>query len=257
MQEPEKKNVLLNIKNLKKHYQVGKQVIEALDGVSFDIYEGEIIGLLGVNGAGKTTLSSILVTLHPPTSGHILFKGESIYKDVNRYRSFVGFCPQKPNITYDLTVGQILYFAGKYYNISENEIKSRMHQLVETYNMQKYRTLKPYVLSGGYLRRLLIARSLMHSPRLLILDEPTVGLDPNIRRKIWQDIKDLKKMGVTVILTTHYIDEAEMLSDRICLLDKGKIRLIDTPENLKSFYQKKRLEDVFVQLVEEEAIQNG
>ncbi|MFC1842509.1 ABC transporter ATP-binding protein [Candidatus Dependentiae bacterium] len=246
-------HVLLKVQNLKKFYQVKDQRIKALDGVSFDIHKGEIIGLLGVNGAGKTTLSSILVTLHPPTSGDVLINGESIYKDVNAYRKLVGFCPQNPNIIKDLTVEQNLYFAGLYYGFSAKEVKQRMDNLIARYGLGKYRKMRPDVLSGGYMRRLLIARSLMNNPKLLILDEPTVGLDPNIRRKIWDNIRDLKKMGVTVILTTHYIDEAEILSDRIIVLDAGKIKLIDTPKNLMKDYQKSRLEDVFVQLIEEEA----
>jgi len=246
------KNILLNIEHIKKYYDTEDQVIKALDDVSFDIYENEIIGLLGVNGAGKTTLSSILVTLHPPTSGNVLYKNESIYTDINTYRYQIGFCPQKPNINYDLTIEQTLYFAGRYYGLSEKETQNRLLELVQKYDMLRYLKLKPSVLSGGYLRRLLIARSLMHKPKILILDEPTVGLDPHIRRKIWDNIKELKKMGVTVILTTHYLDEAEMLSDRIVLLDKGKIKLIDTPANLKSYYQKSKLEDVFLQLTQEE-----
>jgi len=247
------KNILLRLENLKKYYQVGCQTIKALDDVSFDIKKGEIIGLLGVNGAGKTTLSSIIASLHLPTSGTVCINGESIYKDVTKYRKLVGFCPQRPNLIKDLTVEQNLYFAGMFYGFSHCDVKKRMEELIERYDLGKYRAMDPRVLSGGYMRRLLIARSLMSSPRLLILDEPTVGLDPNIRRRIWENIRDLKNIGVTVILTTHYLDEAEVLSDRIVVLHKGKVRLIDTPESLMQEYQKSRLEDVFVQLIEQEA----
>lgn len=111
---------------------------------------------------------------------------------------------------------------------------------------------KPEVLSGGYKQRVVIARSLMHNPKLVILDEPTVGLDPHIRHQLWESIRELKNEGVTVILTTHYLDEAEILSDRICILDKGIIKLIDTPENLKSIHQQSKLEDVFIKLMHEE-----
>jgi len=246
-------NILLKITHLKKYYQVGKQIIKALDDVSFDIHKGEIIGLLGVNGAGKTTLSSILATLHPPTEGDVHINGQSIYKDIYEYRKIIGFCPQKPNITKDLTVEQNLYFAGQYYGMEKSATKERMNELITRYNLQMYRKMEPDVLSGGYTRRLLLARSLMHKPKLLILDEPTVGLDPNIRRKIWDDIRGLKKLGVSVVLTTHYLDEAEILSDRIIVLDKGRITLIDTPEKLMKDFKKSRLEDVFVQLIEEEA----
>lgn len=246
------KKILLKILNLKKYYFDKKQTIKALDDVTLDIYEGEVLGLLGVNGAGKTTLSSLLTTLHPPTDGNVIFHGQSIYKDINSYRRFIGYCPQKPNLINDLTVEQNLLFDGRYFGLSEDEIQSRMKELVKKYELSKYLKSKPDVLSGGYNHRVLLARSLMHNPKILILDEPTVGLDPHIRRQLWENIRNLKKEGVTIILTTHYLDEAEILADRICILDKGKIKLIDTPENLKNVFQKSRLEDVFIKLTHEE-----
>lgn len=245
---------LIKINNLKKHYHNENQIIKALDGVSIDIYKGEILGLLGVNGAGKTTMSSLIATLHPPTEGDILFQEQTIYNDINRYRRHVGFCPQKPNLINDLTIKQNLIFAGRYFGIPEKEIALRLEEIVEKYQLKKYLNSKPGILSGGYKQRVLIARALMHKPKLIILDEPTVGLDPHIRRNLWESIRKLKEDNITVILTTHYLDEAEILSDRICILDKGKIRLIDTPENLKSSYQKSRLEDVFIQLMHEETV---
>ncbi len=243
---------LIEIEDLKKVYKSSKQVINALDGVSLHIYEGEILGLLGVNGAGKTTLSSILATLHPPTSGDVLFDDRSIYEDINGYRRFIGFCPQRPNLILELTVHQNLLFAGRYFEMSEDQVQKRIDYFAQKYGLQKYLAMKPAELSGGYRQRVMIARSLMHNPKLLILDEPTVGLDPHIRHQLWEEISVLKKEGVTIILTTHYIDEAEILSDRICILDKGKVKLVDTPENLKNAYQKSRLEDVFLKLMHEE-----
>ena len=245
-------NILIKIIDLKKYYVEKHKTTKALNGISIDIYKGEIIGLLGANGAGKTTLSAILATLHPSTDGQILFNDKSIYKDINNYRRKIGYCPQKPNLFNDLTVKQNLYFAGKFFDLPEEEINKKINDFAKKYELQDYLDSKPDVLSGGYKQRVLIARSLMHNPRLLILDEPTVGLDPHIRRQLWETIRDLKKEGVTVILTTHYLDEAEILSDRICILDKGKIKLIDTPANLNSVYQKSRLEDVFLQLMHEE-----
>lgn len=245
-------NILIKIIDLKKYYVEKHKATKALDGISLDIYKGEIIGLLGANGAGKTTLSSILATLHPATDGQILFNGNSIYKDINNYRRKIGYCPQKPNLFNDLTIKQNLYFAGKFFDLSEEEINKKINYFSIKYQLEDYLNSKPDVLSGGYKQRVLIARSLMHNPKLLILDEPTVGLDPHIRHQLWETIRELKKEGVTVILTTHYLDEAEILSDRICILDKGKIKLIDTPTNLNSIYQKSRLEDVFLQLMHEE-----
>jgi ABC-2 type transport system ATP-binding protein len=128
----------------------------------------------------------------------------------------------------------------------------RREELIAQFQLQEYRTEKPDILSGGYLHRVLIARALMHRPKLLILDEPTVGLDPHIRRNLWETIRALKKYGVSILLTTHYLDEADFLSDRICILDKGEIKLIDTAQHLKEAHKKSTLEDVFIQLMGEE-----
>ncbi len=243
---------LIQLQHLSKQYHDGKRVINALNDVSLDIYDAEIVGLLGANGAGKTTLSSIVATLHPPTSGKVLYQGQSIYEDINDYRYAIGFCPQKTNLNRDLTIEQILYFAGSYYCMPEKCIKERREELISQFQLQEYRAAKPDILSGGYLHRVLIARALMHRPKLLILDEPTVGLDPHIRRNLWEIIRELKTYGVSILLTTHYLDEADFLSDRICILDKGHVKLIDTPQNLKSSYNKSTLEDVFIKLMEEE-----
>lgn len=238
-------SVLLRIRNLKKHYPTK----EALKGISLDIHQGEIFGLLGVNGAGKTTLSSIIATLHPPTKGDIEFQGESIYKDITGYRFQLGFCPQHPNLNADLTLEQNLVFAGRFYGMTDEQIKDRIALLAKRFALDEYLPQKASVLSGGYKQRFMIVRSLIHSPKLVLLDEPTVGLDPHIRRQLWAMIKELKDLNVTVILTTHYLDEAEQLSDRVCILDNGTIRLIDTPDNLMADFKQKNLEDVFVQLM--------
>jgi ABC-2 type transport system ATP-binding protein len=242
-------NVLLKIKNIKKRY--GNK--EALKGVSLDIYKGEILGLLGVNGAGKTTLSSIIATLHPPTEGDVEFEGTSIYDDVATYRFSIGFCPQKPNLNSMLTLEENLRLSGSYYQMTDEQIDVRLAQLVQQFGLKEYLHQKAQVLSGGYKQRFMIARALMHNPQLVILDEPTVGLDPHIRRQLWSQIKELKDLGVTVILTTHYLDEAEQLSDRVCVLDGGLIKLIDTPDKLKADFKMNNLEDVFIALMSADA----
>lgn len=245
-------NVLVRILNITKTYYSEKITINALKGVTVDLYKGEIFGLLGVNGAGKTTLSSIIATLHPPTSGSILMNDRYIYDDVLAYRKILGFCPQKPNFEKSLTVAENLIFAGRYYLMPEAVINERVAELLEQFELTKYASSSPDILSGGYKQRLLIARALMHKPLLVILDEPTVGLDPHIRRQLWDIILALKKEGVTVILTTHYLDEAEYLSDRVCILDKGIIQAIDTPAILKNKFAQKSLEDVFLNLMKEQ-----
>jgi ABC-2 type transport system ATP-binding protein len=237
--------VLVKIKNIKKRYGAK----EALKGVSLDIYKGEIFGLLGVNGAGKTTLSSIIATLHPATEGDIEFEGTSIYADLASYRFNLGFCPQRPNLNLMLTLEQNLRLSGSYYQLTEAQISDRFNRLVDQFELKPYLHQKAFVLSGGYKQRFMIARALMHNPKLVILDEPTVGLDPHIRRQLWDKIKELKNDGVTVILTTHYLDEAEQLADRVCVLDGGMVKLIDTPEKLKSDFKMNNLEDVFIALM--------
>ncbi len=244
-------NILLRIAAITKQYNDGHIIIDALKGVDLDMKKGEILTLLGVNGAGKTTLSSIIATLHPATSGDIAKNGVSIYKDVVGYRKTIGFCPQKPNIDMMLSLEENLFFAGLYFGLSKEVIKQRSEELLERFGLTKYRYSQASILSGGYKQRFLLARTLMHKPDLVILDEPTVGLDPHVRRDIWEIIKDLKKDGITVLLTTHYLDEAEKLSDRVCVLDKGVIRIIDTPENLLAAHGQTNLEDVFVKLIEE------
>lgn len=238
--------ILLSIKSVTKSY--GDK--QALKGVSLDIYKGEIFGLLGVNGAGKTTLSSIIATLHPATSGDITFEGRSIYKDLADYRAQLGFCPQRPNLNPILTLEQNLRLSGRYYQLSQAQIEERFNRLVDQFELRPYLHQQASVLSGGYKQRFMIARALMHNPKLVILDEPTVGLDPHIRRQLWSKIKELKSQGVTIILTTHYLDEAEQLADRVCVLDQGNVKLIETPEKLKADFQMGNLEDVFIALMQ-------
>ena len=247
---------LLTIKKVSKVYPLSSGSHTALNNVSLDIHAGEILSLLGVNGAGKTTLSSIIATLHPATSGDIEYKGTSIYHDIPTFRRKIGYCPQKPNLHPLLTLKQNLLFAGRFYGIPEHELQDRIHKLSEQFELTKYLNDKAEVLSGGYKQRFMIARSLLHKPEIVILDEPTVGLDPNIRRQLWDVIRDLKKAGITVIITTHYLDEAEKLSDRVCILDQGQIKLIDTPEKLMADFKQKNLEDMFIELLKAGESQN-
>lgn len=241
---------LLSIQKVSKVYPIPGGSRTALNEVSLDIHAGEVLSLLGVNGAGKTTLSSIVATLHPPTAGDIVYRGQSIYTDIPAFRRKIGYCPQKPNLNPMLTLEENLIFAGRYYGLTEAEIATRVAELVAQFGLSKYLKEKASVLSGGYKQRFMIARSMIHKPEVIILDEPTVGLDPHIRRQLWDVIRDLKKEGITTLLTTHYLDEAEKLSDRVCILDKGQILLIDTPDKLKDDFKQQNLEDVFIKLLD-------
>jgi ABC-type multidrug transport system ATPase subunit len=242
---------LIKALSVKKDYQAGSHIKKALKGVSLDICEGEIVGLLGVNGAGKTTLSTILAGLHPCSSGDIQYRDRSIYEDIVSYRKIVGFCPQKPNLDLGLTLEENLIFAGRYHRMKKDDIVAQIDALMDQFQLREYAKMKASVLSGGYKQRFLIARTLMHRPKLIILDEPTVGLDPYIRHQLWDQIAVLKKNGSSILLTTHYLDEAEYLSDRVCIIDAGSVKTIDTPQNLMKIHEKNRLEDVFLKLTQE------
>ncbi|KIX85525.1 ABC transporter ATP-binding protein [Vermiphilus pyriformis] len=246
---------ILDIQNVTKIYNDKHKIVRALDGVSLSIQPGEIFGLLGANGAGKTTLSSILATLHPVTSGDVLYNGISIYKDLLRYRRALGFCPQHQNLDPFLTVQENLIFAGKYFLLPKNLIQERVSRLLQELELERYANFNVNELSGGTRQRVLIGRALVHEPAVVILDEPTVGLDPDIRRKLWNHILRLKEQGITVILTTHYLDEAEVLSDRICVLRKGKIHTLESVKTLRERHNMARLEDIFLSLMQEDGLE--
>lgn len=244
---------VIEVRDLSKTYldRKGREVKRALHGATFTLYKGEVFSLLGVNGAGKTTLSSILATMHPPTFGDILWRGESIYNQLLDYRKIVGLCPQEPNIDFRLNLEENLLFAGLCYGLNKQDMLERKNSLMAKFDLGGYSQTTIDQLSGGYRQRFLIARTLMHMPKIVILDEPTVGLDPQVRREIWEMIKALKSEDVSVILTTHYLDEAELLSDRVCLIHHGVIRAIDTPDNFKKQHKKNTLEEVFLKFVDD------
>jgi ABC-2 type transport system ATP-binding protein len=240
-------NILLSLRDIVKRY--GSR--DVLQGISFNIEQGEIVSLLGPNGAGKTTLSAIIAALKAPTAGDVIWQGISIYKDVPAFRYKIGYCQQKCNLNDELSLYDNLAYAGLAFGMTEAAVKHRIDELSQKLSLGKYLEARSYALSGGFKQRFMIARSLMHSPNLLILDEPTVALDPHVRRQLWEYIKLLKEDGVSVLLTTHYLDEAEYLSDRVVVLDAGKITHIDTPRGLMAAFKKDKLEDVFIHLMQE------
>ena len=246
------KETLLQLKDIRKtYYKKRKPVKLALRGITFDIHKGEIFGLLGVNGAGKTTLSGILSGLHPPTSGELLWRNKSIYTQLMKYKTIVGLCPQKPNVDLNLTLEETFIFAARCYGKTEAQAIKRKDELLELFSLKDYAKSTAKHLSGGYKQRFLIARTLAHNPQFVILDEPTVGLDAHIRKQLWSIISTLKDEGVTILLTTHYLEEAEALADRVCFIDHGEMKVLDTPKKLNEYYKKANLEDVFIHLMEE------
>lgn len=238
----------LEVRNVSKLFGTHK----ALNDVSLLLYPGEVVALLGVNGAGKTTLSSLIAGIHPPTSGDILYQERSIYSDIVAYRQYVGYCPQKFHTMRMLTVYEQLWYSGQAFGLEGVALDERIAYVVERCHLQEVTQRMPEELSGGYRQRCSIARSLLHNPHIIILDEPTVALDPHIRRQLWDLVLSLKADGRIVLLTTHYIDEAEQLADKVCLMEKGTIKLVATPQEILTSSGHERLEEAFLALIVQE-----
>jgi len=218
------------VDNLRKNY--GN--IEALRGVSFRVKTGEIFAFLGPNGAGKTTTIHILTTLLKPTAGSAIVAGHDVVKEAREVRKKIGIVFQEPAYDRDLTAYENLYLHGKIYGLKGSELHKRIIEMLNFVELEKFKDKPLKTFSGGMIRRLEIARGLMHFPEILFLDEPTIGLDPQTRVKIWDYIREIKKEhNITIFLTTHYMDEAELLADRISIIDHGKIIAEGTPESLK------------------------
>lgn len=216
----------LHIQNLVKSY--GET--EAVSGVSFSVEPGEIFGLLGPNGAGKTSIISCLVTLQAPTSGQILIYGQDPHQNPIEAKQKVGFVPQEVINHGYFDVIEILEFHSGYYGRRNN--KEKINYLLNRLGLWEHRNKKVKALSGGMKRRLLIAKALVHDPQLLLLDEPTAGVDIELRKSLWEFVGELKKNGMSILLTTHYLEEAEQLCDRVGILQKGKLRTVGRTRDL-------------------------
>jgi ABC-2 type transport system ATP-binding protein len=208
--------------------------VEAVKGINLEIEEGELFGLLGPNGAGKTTTISMLCTIVRPTSGSASIYGHDVRKESDIVRGLIGIVFQDPSLDDNLTGKENLDFHGRLYKVPRGEIAGRISDVLELVELSDKADTIVKKYSGGMKRRLEIARGLLHHPKVLFLDEPTLGLDPQTRRHIWEYIGRLnKEQHITMVLTTHYMDEADQLCDRIAIVDHGKIVAMDTPDNLK------------------------
>ena len=208
--------------------------LKAVDKLDITVESGEIFGLLGPNGAGKTTTISMLCTILKPTSGTATVNGYDIVKEANKVRKSIGIVFQEPSIDDRLTGRENLYMHANLYGVPASEQKERINRILNLVELDDRADDLLRTYSGGMRRRLELGRGLIHYPKVLFLDEPTVGLDPQTRDHIWKYIRDLKEaQDITVVLTTHYMDEADRLSDRIAIMDHGKIVILDTPPNLK------------------------
>ena len=227
---------MIEIHNLVKQFPHrdanGKNVYKtAVDRLSLEIPAGEIFGLLGPNGAGKTTTIRMLTMQLLPTSGELHYMGKSVRGHEQEMKQLIGVVPQHVNFDLDLTVGENLELHARLHHMGSRERATRVRELLEYVELSSVVNENVRRLSGGMKRRLLIARALIHRPLILFLDEPTVALDPQVRRRIWELIRHMAKDGATVVLTTHYIEEAENLCDRVAILHCGKLVGLDTPGN--------------------------
>lgn len=221
---------MIRIENLKKRFKG----VEALKGISLSVGEGELFAYLGPNGSGKTTTIRILTGLAYPTSGDAYVHGYHVVRETLEAKRQCGLVPQTLNLDHELTVEENLDLHGRLFHMPARERSARIEELLDYVGIKERRKSPVKQLSGGLKRRVMIARALMHRPKVLFMDEPTVGLDPAIRRRIWLLVKKIQQSGSTIFLTTHYIEEAEFLAERVAFLDQGQIIALDSPQRLMS-----------------------
>jgi ABC-2 type transport system ATP-binding protein len=236
----------LDIDDLVKRYPTGT---EALRSVSLEIEAGEFFGLLGPNGAGKSTLIHCATGLAQVTGGAIRVFGHDAIDDYEQARLAVGLAAQELNLDWFLTVAETLDYHAGYFGMPRRERKERAADLLDAFSLTDKRDERTRTLSGGMKRRLVLARALMHRPRLLILDEPTAGVDVELRLELWQYVQRINGEGTTILLTTHYLEEAEQLCDRIAFINEGQIVATGTTDELAGEYGVASLEDAYLGLV--------
>ncbi|MFA7286330.1 MAG: ABC transporter ATP-binding protein [Patescibacteria group bacterium] len=243
----------LVVTNLQKSYNG----VPAVNDVSFSIAEGEFFGFLGPNGAGKTTTIGCIAGLVTPDSGSITVFSQDVVTNYRAARALVGLSPQEFNVDIFRYPLETLISNGGYFGITEGAAKLRAETLLKRFDLWEQR-MKPFQsLSGGMKRRVLLARALMHKPKLLILDEPTAGVDVEMRHWLWQELKDIQAQGTTILLTTHYLEEAERLCERVAIIDHGKIVLMEKTAELLAKEGHKKLEEIYLDLTRTEAKENG
>jgi lipooligosaccharide transport system ATP-binding protein len=208
---------------------------EAVAGLDFHVARGEAFGLLGPNGAGKSTTMRMVACRAPLSGGTLTVEGLDVRRDARRIRSLIGVVPQENNLDPDLSVRRNLLAYARYFRLPAERAVERTNELLDFIGMSARDTARVEELSGGMKRRLMIARALLHEPRLLVLDEPTTGLDPQVRQEIWQRLEELRReTGLTILISTHYMDEAERLCDRLLIIDRGRIVAAGSPRDLVS-----------------------
>ncbi|WP_378187681.1 ABC transporter ATP-binding protein [Aquimarina sp. W85] len=242
---------IVHIKEVTKYYQGAD--FKSLDTINLEIYKNEIFGLLGPNGAGKTTLLSIVCGLLTPSSGTISINGTPLSVHTKSFKSFIGVVPQEYALYPSLTAKENLWYFGSMYGLSKNDLKLRIESQLETMGLMAFANKKVKTFSGGMKRRINLIAGILHNPKLLFLDEPTVGVDVQSKQVITQQLKSLNADGTTIIYTSHHLREAQELCTRVGIIDMGKIIADNTPTNLiASTHEARNLEDVFITLTGKE-----
>jgi ABC-2 type transport system ATP-binding protein len=236
----------LKIEKLRKTYSNG---LLALDGISLEVQAGRFFGMLGPNGAGKTTLINSVMSLARPDSGRVEVFGWDAHREFREARRTIGVSPQEINLDKFLTVEEVLLYHAGYYGVEKRKARERTEELLERFALVVKRKDRVNTLSGGMKRRVMFARALMHDPEILFLDEPTAGVDIELRYSLWEYIRELNRGGLTILLTTHYLEEAEELCEEIALINDGKIAAQDTSAGLKARYDAKSVEEVYLKVM--------
>ncbi len=236
----------LKVEKLRKTYSNG---LRALNDVSLDIEAGRFFGLLGPNGAGKTTLINSIVSLARPESGRVEVFGRDAFREFREARRMIGVSPQEINLDKFLTVEEVLLYHAGYYGVEKKKARERAEEMLERFALVGKRKDRVSTLSGGMKRRVMFARAMMHDPKILFLDEPTAGVDIELRYKLWEYIRELNRGGLTILLTTHYLEEAEELCEEIALINDGRIAAQDTSAGLKEVYGARSIEEVYLKVM--------
>lgn len=249
-------SIKVECKNIKEYYSIEvsnlkkifKGEVKALDGISFNVKKGECFGFIGPNGAGKTTTINILCGLIKPTEGKCLIEGLDVTKESKKVKELIGVCPQDPAVFKFLNAKENIQLFGNLHLIEKKKLKTQTKKLLEKFDLLDVSKRKVKGYSGGMVRRLNLMMALINDPEIIFLDEPTVGMDALARRGTWNFIADLKTQGKTIFLTTHYLEELEKLSDRVGIIDYGKLIELGSPQDLMRKYNVENLENVFIKL---------